>query len=187
MRGPILGIVALVAAGCGGILPHESNVDATQFQSHDQLMTAYGSIVPGKTRLADLSGLGFGPLTTPNTEVLSYTQIVDRFMPSEAMTFQQVPPPVRACIEAAARCTAYLYRLSHTAKQRHGGVVPDLLGVERDTVNTGWRVDVVLLLEDDKVVYKLMSGEPNMESREDNSRPLGPLQDIGNAINPPAQ
>ena len=187
MRGPIVVLMALLVAGCGGVLPHESNVDATQFQNHDELMTAYGQIVPGKTRLADLTALGFGPLSTPNTEVLSYTQIVDRFMPSEAMTLQQVPPAVRGCIEAAAHCSAYLYRLSHTSKQRHGGVVPDLLGVERDTVNTGWSVEVVLLLKDDEVVYKLMSGQPNIESREDSSRPLGPLQDLGRSLNPPAQ
>jgi hypothetical protein len=36
----------------------------------------------------------------------------------------------------------------------------------------------MLLLRDEDVVYTVMSGRPYIEEREDNTRPLGPLQDI---------
>lgn len=165
-------------AGCSAVLPHESNIDS-RFQSYDQLVEAYGKIDTSRTRLAELSGLGFDPRTTPNIKVLSYVEIIDRFVPSDAMTLERVPPAVRTCIEVQDRCSAYVYRLQHSETRHNGYVVPDLIGIERDTTKVGWSAEIALLVRDDRVVYKVMVGQPYLENRHDKTQPLGPLQDLG--------
>ena len=183
MREQIVGGVFLLClAGCGGILPHETNVDSSKFQTYDQVLASYADVQQGKTRLNELPALGLDTRSTPNIEVLSSTDIVNRFLPADAMTLKQAPPAVRLCIEAQYRCSAYVFRLQNSHTQRSGGVVPDLLGFQQDTVNNGWSAEVVLLLQDDVVVYKVISGSPHTQDRRDMTQPLGPLQDMGKLI-----
>ena len=176
------GVLLLVLAGCAGILPRESTVSPSQFQTYEQMSASYSGIQLGITRLNELPALGFGTQTTPNIEVLSYSQIINRFLPAEGMTLQQAPAPVRACIKAQFRCSAYVFRFQHSTRKRTGGVVPDILGIERNTVSSGWSAEVVLLLEDDVVVYKMISARPFIQERTDKSKPLGPLQDLDGNI-----
>jgi len=176
------GVLALVLAGCGGVLPHESDADSTKFLTYDQVAASYAGIQPGKTRLNELPGLGFDTRTTPNIEVLSYTDIVNHFLPSERMTLEQAPPGARRCLEAQERCSGYVLQFQHSQRRRNGGAVPDLLGIERDTVRNGWTAKILLLLKDDTVVYKEISGSPNIEDNQNKTQPLGPLQDLGQGI-----
>ena len=180
MHRQILGVVLLAfAAGCGGILPHESSVDTTKFLTYEQVMASYNGIDLGKTHRNDLTKLGLDTRTTPNIELLSYSDIVDHFMPSETMKLEQVPANARRCMEAQDHCAGYVIQLQHSSKQRNGGVVSDILGTERDTVSNGWSAKIVLLLQDDVVVYKEISGRPYIEEHHNSSQPLGPLQDLG--------
>jgi len=183
MRKRVVGVaLSLLAAGCGGVLPHESNIDTSRFQTYEQVMASYNGINLGKTRRGDLVKLGLDTMTTPNIEVLSYTDIVNHFLPSETMKLEQAPPNARRCMQAQDRCSGYIIQLQHSSKQRNGGVVTDVLGFERDTVSSGWTAKIVLLLEDDVVVYKELSGRPNIQERQNESEPLGPLQDLGKTI-----
>ena len=175
-------LLALVLSGCGGVLPHDSEITSVKFDSYGQVMTAYDRIDPGKTRMKDLTGTGFDPVATPNIEVLSQMDIAQRFLPADGITLANLPPAVRSCLEAQYRCTGYVYRLQQMHKQRDGGVVPDLLGIERDSVNTGWAAEIVLIVDDGSVVYKTMSGSPHLEERNDRSQPLGPLQNVGSTL-----
>lgn len=175
-------MVALVLAGCSAVLPRESSIDSIKFQTYEDLMTAYAKIVVGKTRLADLTGLGFDPKTTPNIEILSYVEIIDRFMPTQAMTVQRLPKSVRSCIEAQDHCSAYVMHLKHSRVRHNGSVVPDLLEIERDTSRVGWSAEVLLLLRDDQVAYKVISSRPYMEDQREKTQPLGPLQDIAKTL-----
>ncbi len=175
-------MVAFVLAGCNGVLPQESIVDSVKFQTYEDLMTAYAKIDVGKTRLADLAALGFDPKTTPNIEILSYIDIINRFMPTQAMTIQRLPNGVRSCIEAQDHCSAYVMHLKHSKVRHNGSVVPDLLEIERDTSSVGWSAEVVLLLRDDQVAYKVISSQPYLADQRDRSQPLGPLQDLGRVL-----
>ncbi|MDE2183659.1 MAG: hypothetical protein KGJ78_11630 [Alphaproteobacteria bacterium] len=179
------GVLALMLAGCGGVLPHESNIDTAKFETYDQLMSAYGEISPGTTKAEQLAALGFDPMTTPNTEILSYTGIVQRFMPTDAVTFNLVPKPVQACIAAENGCSGYVYRFQNASKQRNGGVVPDLLGIERNTLDLAWAAEIVLLVQNDRVVYKVISTR-QQSNLNDSSQPLGPIQNIEKNIGNPS-
>jgi len=176
------GVLVAFAAGCSGILPHESSLDTASFQTYDQVMASFDSIDLGKTRRDDLGKIGLDTRTTPNIQLLSYSDIVDHFFPSETMKLEQVPATARQCMEAQDRCSGYVIRLRHSSKLRNGSVVADLLGTERDTVSHGWSAKIVLLLQDNIVVYKEISGSPYTEEHQNKSQPLGPLQDLGTTL-----
>ena len=175
-------MLSLVGCGGLGLLPHETRVStSTSFQTYDQVAAAYVGIVPGETRLADLPKLGFDTATTPNVEILSYLGVIERFMPRNSLTFDHLAQPVQACIEAQDRCSAFVFHPQHVESRRLGNFLLDLFGFERMTLDTGWQAEVVLLMQDGHVAYKLMSGRPRIEDRHDTIQPLGPLQDLGNS------
>jgi len=177
--------VALALVGCGGLglLPHRNDLVADQtFQSYHDVEAAYANIIPGQTREADLSKLGFDAIQQPNAEMLSYLGVIERFMPRDSIRFDRLAKPVRACIEAQDRCSAYVFRPSRLEQHRTGSIFLDMMGFERTTVDRGWAAEVVLLMQDGRVAYKVMSGKPNIEGYHDDIQPLGPLQDLGGAV-----
>jgi hypothetical protein len=174
-------IATLSLAACAdtNLLPHESKTEGSLFQSYDQVKEAYSNIVPGSTQLSDLAKLGFDAAATANVEVLSNVDAIARFMPNDTLTFERLPKPVQACIEAQSRCSGLVFHLEHSQSQREGNIFLDAAGMKRETRSSGWSAEVVLLVQDDHVVYKLMSGRPHIAGIDDSEQPLGPLQDIG--------
>ena len=174
-------MLSLVGCGGFGLLPHESRMaTSANFQTYDQVAAAYTGIVPGETRLSDLPKLGFDTAATPNIEILSYLGVIERFMPRNSLTFDHLAQPVQACIASQDHCSAFVFHPQHVESHRMGSVFLDLLGFERQTLDTGWQAEIVLLVQDGHVAYKLMSGRPHIEDMHDMVQPLGPLQDIGN-------
>jgi hypothetical protein len=159
-------------------LPAEDS-GMTSFASYDAVESAYGNVVAGETRLPQLAQLGFDTATAPNVEKLSYLGVMDRFMPGDSIRFDKLAQPVQSCIQSQEHCSAYIFRPSHVHSQRQGSLLMDLLGFERVTVNTGWSAEVIFLMQDGKVVYKVLQGKPRIEDVRDAVQPLGPLQDIG--------
>jgi hypothetical protein len=175
-------MMSLVGCGGLGLLPHETKIASTNFKTYEQVQAAYSDVVPGATRLSDLPRLGFDTATTPNVEILSYLGVIERFMPRNTMSFDHLAAPVQACIESQDRCSAFVFHPQHIESRRMGNFVLDLLGFERETVDTGWSAEVVLLMQDGHVAYKLMSGRPRIEDFHDDVQPLGPLQDLGGTV-----
>jgi hypothetical protein len=175
-------MLSLVGCGGLGLLPHESKVSQNAFSTYEQVQAAYTDVVPGQTRLTDLPRLGFDTATTPNVEVLSYLGVIERFMPRSTMSFDHLAAPVQSCIESQDRCSAFVFHPQHVESRRMGNFFLDLFGFERRTVDTGWTAEVVLLMQDGHVAYKLMSGRPRIEDTHDQVTPLGPLQDIGDTV-----
>jgi hypothetical protein len=174
--------ITLSLVGCGGLslLPRRTDLSEDQnFQTYNQVQAAYASIVPGETREPDLAKLGFNAQIQPNAEVISYLGVIERFMPRDSIRYDHLATPVKACIEAQERCSAYVFRPSRLEQQRTGSIFLDLMGFERTTIDHGWAAEVVLLMQDGRVAYKVMSGKPNIEGYHDDIQPLGPLQDLG--------
>ena len=176
--------IALVLVGCGGLglLPYQTEIKNTGFKSYSAVQAAYRSIAPGATPASDLSQIGFDAVRTPNVEILSYLGVIERFMPRDSIHFDTLAPAVQSCIDARDRCTAYVFRLAHLHQERQGNVLLDILGFHRVTLNYGWSCEVILLVQDGRVAYKVMSGTPNIQDFHDKVQPLGPLQDIGGAM-----
>jgi hypothetical protein len=177
--------ITLTLVGCGGmnLLPrHSDAVQQETFLSYNDVAVAYANIVPGKTREAELAKLGFDANVEPNAETISYLGVIERFMPRDSIRFDHLASPVRNCIQAQERCSAYVFHPSRLQQERMGSVFLDLLGFERTTLDHGWAAEVVLLVQDGRVAYKVMSGKPHIEGYHDDVQPLGPLQDLGGAV-----
>ncbi len=180
-------LVTLVLVGCGtSLLPAQTETANGGFKTYAELRTAYDHVVPGKTRASQLTQIGFDA-SQPNVEVLSYLGVIERFMPRDSVKFDNLAPPVRACIMAQDRCTAYVFKPSITQAHREGDTMLDVFGFDRTTVSKGWSAEVTLLVQDGRVAYKLMQGTPNIQTTTEKVQPLGPLQDVGQAIVPAAE
>jgi hypothetical protein len=179
--GAILALT-LTLVGCGGmeLLPHRTDLSEDQsFRNYSDVVLAYQSIVPGQTREAELAKIGFDVTVQPNAEAISYLGVVERFMPRDSIKFDRLAKPVQDCISAQERCSAYVFRPSRLEQQRTGSIFLDLMGFERTTIDHGWAAEVVLLMQDGHVAYKVMSGKPHIEGYHDDVQPLGPFQDLG--------
>lgn len=174
--------ITVSLVGCGGLnlLPKHSEQNAGgAFQTYNDVAQAYATIVPGETREADLSKIGFDAASQPNAETISYLGVIERFMPRDSIRFDHLAKPVRVCIQAQDRCSAYVFHPSRLEQERTGSIFLDIMGFERTTIDHGWAAEVVLLVQDGRVAYKVMSGKPHIEGYHDDIQPLGPLQDLG--------
>jgi hypothetical protein len=187
--GSILGLtwIASLLSACGmTFLPKQTDTADGGFKSYAELQTAYDHVVPGRTRVSDLNRLGFNS-AAPNVEQLSYLGVMDRFMPRANVRYDDVAPQVQACLHVRERCIAYVFRPSLVVAHRTGDTMLDVFGFDRTTVNNGWSAEVTLLIQNDHVTYKVISGKPRIEETHEKVQPLGPLQDLGGAIVPAAE
>ena len=191
LRGLML-VAALVAAStalsaCGStFLPKQTDTANGGFKSYSELQSSYDKVVPGRTRVSELSKLGFDA-SAPNVEQLSYLGVMDRFMPRANVRYNDLAPQVQACLHARERCAALVFRPSLVFSHRTGNTMLDVFGFDRTTVNNGWSAEVTLLIQSDRVTYKVISGKPRIEETHEKVQPLGPLQDLGGAVVPAAE
>ncbi|MBI3675764.1 MAG: hypothetical protein HY243_04015 [Proteobacteria bacterium] len=174
--------LALVGCGGLGLLPYQSDVCNSSFKTYKEVETAYETVTPGATRASDLAAIGFDSSLAPNVEVLSYLGIIERFMPRDSIRFDNLDPKVQGCIDARDRCTAYVFKPEHLQEERVGNFFLDVFGFQRTTYDHGWSAEVVLLIQDGRVAYKVMSGKPRIDEYHDKVQPLGPFQDITGTV-----
>lgn len=170
--------LALGLGGCGTLLPRQTENAAQDFASYRDVQFSFNRVEPRVTQTPQLARLGFYVDSSPNVQILSYLGVMERFMPGGAVTIAEVAPEVRRCIEAREACVGYVFNFEHREEQRVGSVALDMLSFSRTTLTSGWSAEVLFLVEDRTVIYKLLSGSPNVDERRETVRPLGPLQDV---------
>jgi hypothetical protein len=177
-------VMAAALGGCGelGLLPHSTDVKNSGFKTYKDVEDAYAAIAPGQTQNADLVRIGFDSSESPNVEALSYLGVIERFIPRDSIRFDNLDPVVQQCIEERERCSGYVFRPERLHQERLGNWFLDVLGFQRTFVNYGWSAEVVLLVMDGHVVYKVMSGRPHIEDFHHNVQPLGPFQDLSGVV-----
>ena len=175
---------ALVASttGCRSLFPSDTNRTKTTWQSFEEAQAAFDKIVPHETTHDDLKRLGFDPEITPNIKVLTYLDIIRRFIPNQSITKEDLQDDVRQCIESKDCCHAYEVDLDISQGKRYGTLVLDVFGFEKYNHITGWNFKGLILVRDDVVVYKIRSGQPLVDRIEKKTKPLGPLQDLEGLI-----
>jgi hypothetical protein len=172
------GLLAMLG-GCGGaLLPSQSEIGSTSFDCYTSVHQAFDKIALRQSSVSDLSSLGFDAQHTPNVAVLSYLEIVERFMPNSSMAFDKLDPAVQDCILARSSCQGYVFKIDHHEFQRSGSLFLDVFGFEHTTTETGWTAQVLVLVQDGRVTHKLLSGEPNVRIVRDDVQPLGPMQNL---------
>jgi hypothetical protein len=186
MRINVVASLALAAAGlsaCGsmGVLPKSTEVTESPYTDYRSAEDAYAQITPFQTTRDELKQRGMDPYTTPNVRVLNYLDLLPKFLPQQSITKADLDPAVKACLDARDRCQGWVAEPSRISRDRTGNVALDVLGFERETTSTGWKAQMLVLIQDDVVVYKLWSGTPLVNEVKRDTKPLGPLQDLSGA------
>lgn len=172
-------ILSLTLAGCGGLLPRGDAVVEGPWQNFDEARKTFDQIVPHKTTVADLKALKLDPHVNPNILILSYSDVLRRFVPSPSINADDLDAGVRECIVAKTVCQGLEVNHQSIKRKRVGSFWLDFLNFKRHTDITGWRFNGVLLIKGDLVVYKLVAGQPIVREQEETRNPLGPLQSLG--------
>ena len=164
-------------SGCSSLLPHEEATIESQWETFDSVKKSYDEILANETTIEDLSHLGFNPYKTANIQILSYLDIIERFIPNASITKEDLDPNLVNCIAEKAKCMAYEINIGTTDTDRYGNAFLDMFAFKRQTKVSGWNFKSLLIIHNDKVVYKLWSGSPKIDKYYYSDHPLGPLQD----------
>jgi hypothetical protein len=183
MKTLCLSLLAVVlTTGCRNLLPSDSNRSQTRWKSYEEAQAAFDKIKPHATTREELKEFGFDPKTTPNIKVLTYLDLIRRFLPNSSVTMADLHPDVRQCIEAKDACQVYELELAITHGKRYGNLFADMFGFKKKNHITGWDIKMLVLVKDDVVAYKLRSGEPHIDRYEKKVKPLGPFQDMEGVV-----
>jgi hypothetical protein len=176
----VLGLSAMGLSACGsmGVLPRNAEITESPYKSYRSAEDAFAQIKPFETTKDELKNKGLDPYKTPNVRVLNYLELLPKFMPQQTVTKDDLDPAVRACLKARERCQGWVAEPSRIDRDRTSNVALDVLGFERETTSTGWKAQMLVLIQDDVVVYKLWSGTPTINEVKRETKPLGPLQDL---------
>lgn len=169
-------------SGCGGALPKSEAKQRSPWNTFEEAMSAYDQVVLGETNTTGLRALGFDPYSTPNVKILSYLDLIHRFMPNNSIGPEDLDDNLRHCLQAREACLAYEAHPQHIHKKRVGSVFLDLLRFKRQTIESGWRFNALIVIQDGIAVYKIWSGVPIIDQEKSQRNPLGPLQDSGDSI-----
>lgn len=176
-------VLAFLSSGCGvKLLPTTLDTVRSPWDSFEEAKMAFDKIVIYQTDLEGLKKVGFDPFTTANMEILSYLDIMARFMPNPAIKKEDLDAGIRECIEAQSGCQAYEMSVEVFSSERTGNVFLDLFGFRRKTHRLGWKFQSLFVFNQGFVVYKLWGGKPNVNETSLKRKPLGPLQDSGAAV-----
>lgn len=164
--------------GCSNALPRTEDTTRTRWDHFEEALADYNKITPYETTTEELKKLGYDPYTQPNIKVLSYLDIMARFMPNQSITLDDLDPGVSFCLRSRSKCMAYEAHPQRSKTKRVGNALLDLMTFKRKTISTGWSFDALIVINDGVVVYKIWSGEPNLSGEKIRKNPLGPLQGV---------
>ncbi len=178
----VLSVMVFMACGCSSLLPSTKTDTGSRWQSFDEAKKTFDRIVPYQTTAKELDAMGLDPLKTPNMEILTYLDIIQRFMPHPSITAKDLDKGLQDCISAKDFCRASEFTLREVRKERRGNVFLDFFKFKRKTSTSGWEFQPLIVMKDDLVVYKMWSGKPNINETVEENNPLGPLQNSGELL-----
>lgn len=168
--------ISLFISACSGSLPKSEDKTKSPWRTFDEAYTAYEKIIINESTTEDLRKLGFDPYITANVRILSYLDVLVKFMPTNSVQMDQLPISVQKCLAKQKACKAYEAHPGTIKRKRVGNAFLDLLSFKRQTIETGWRFNALIVLDDDVAIYKVWSGIPMVDSERFRRNPLGPLQ-----------
>ena len=169
--------------GCSALLPKGQTEDLSPFSKYEDARSSFVKVTPYRTTLQDLKALGFDAQASTNVREIAYPQFMSLVAESPYLQTDQLAVGLRDCISAGARCRAYVFQFGHQSRNRTGGFWLDFFNFYRVTHTSGWRFQGVVLVRDDNLVlFRNHSGEPNIEKTDVRRNPLGPLQSFGESM-----
>ena len=184
----LVATLPIFLAACSALLPKEAAVTQSPWESYQDAEQTFEKVVPYQTTVEDLKQLQLDPNLNSNVSVLSYSDIVRRFIPSASLNALGVDHAVQECLQANSACKGYELNHRVLKRNRYGSFLADFLNFHRKVDVVGWRFNAVILIKNNVVVYKLTGGQPAIHEHEEAVNPLGPLQGAGESASlPPSQ
>jgi hypothetical protein len=113
-------------------------------------------------------------------QLLTYSDIALRFPIN--IPYERIDQGLRECLTAGKTCTGYYLNVRDVKRDRVGGFWQDQMKFERVVEVSGWSFNALVLLVNDRVVYTLYGGQPNLSEQEVTRQPLGPVQNFGESL-----
>jgi hypothetical protein len=171
---------AALASGCAALLPESKAEVSSPWRSFVEAEAAILALERGNASVSELRARGIDPYTSPNIQLLTFSDIALRF--PLHLSAEQLDPGLRKCFTAGKACTGYWINVRETRRDRVGNFWQDAFGFKRQVQVTGWSFNALLLIVDDRVVYTLHGGQPSVREHEMAKQPLGPFQTFGDDI-----
>ena len=121
-----LAVLVLSSTGCRSLFTSGSNTVQSPWKTFAEAKTAFDQIIPGQSTTNELECLGFDPFSSANVRILTYLDVISRFLPNNSIQKTDLPEPVRACLEAKDSCQAYELDLTVTRSKRYGNLFLDI-------------------------------------------------------------
>jgi hypothetical protein len=182
MKKAILILASSGLCACAGMLPAARQDVNTPWADFDSAKSSFDQIVPYSTDMETVRKLGFDPYKTANMQVLNQAQVVNAVLPSPLQERESIPKGIQDCMKVQQTCVGYLMEPSKIEQKRVGNFFLDFLNFKRNTLTTGWKFSALIVVINDKVVYKQWTGQPRIETTDARTNPLGPLQSMGETM-----
>lgn len=177
----LIAVIIAATAACSTLLPRSETLTYSPWKSFEEAQQTFDQIILHQTTIADLKRMQLDP-AYPNITILSYSDVVRRFIPSPSIDALSLDVGVQECLRAGNNCQGYEVDHRVLNRNRYGNFWADFFNFTRKTDIVGWRFNAVVLITNDVVVYKVTGGQPVIHEHEENNNPLGPLQGSGDAI-----
>lgn len=180
----VLFTMGFFLSGCSSqkVLPSSVEKSDSPWADFGSAKDAYDLIIPDYTSIEELKELGYDPYSMANVAILTYLDVIQRFMPNQAIRVSDLPSGVQRCIKAQDACYALEATPGVTEKSRYGNAALDVMNFRKRTELSGWNFDALIVVVDDVAVYKIWKGTPLSKKYDDKKNPLGPIQGIKDII-----
>ena len=152
--------------------------------SYEHAERTFSEIIPHQTTTSNLAKINLDPRKNSNITLLNYSDIIRRFIPPGSISGFELDSNLLDCISNGLACSGFEIHERHILYKRYGNFFLDFFNFERRTKVTGWEFNAVLIIKDDLVIYKLISGQPAIQEYEEANNPLGPLQAVVPIVSP---
>jgi hypothetical protein len=175
----VISVLCGIMSGCVALLPKETRVTVTPWESFNGAKAAYEKVDPRVTTTTQLKTLGFALYSTPNIRILNYLDIAAATIPLKR---EDLSEGLALCLKAQTKCWAYEFEPQVIHSDRYGNFWLDVLNFKRHTRDKGWRFKALFVVVDNVVVEKFWSGNPVIDLDYEKYNPIGPFQDAGGMI-----
>jgi hypothetical protein len=165
--------------GCSSLLPSSRTEVVSEWTSYQGAVKSLATMAPYTATRQSVHAQGLDPKINPAITVLHFADVLQRFAAATLIKPEDVDRGIRDCLQAGKQCSGYAVAVEKLHRQRVGSFWLDTLNFRRETVTTGWRVEVLLVFVDDALVYQLIGGRPTINEVDLRRNPLGPLQGLG--------
>jgi hypothetical protein len=172
-------LASLLLSACAALLPRGSSDTTTDFLDFAQARAALERIVALQTSTSELKVLGFDIQSGANVTLISYPEIIARLTPNPSVPLDKLDPGIRQCIEVQTRCRGHLFHFERQERKREGGFWLDFFNIQRTTNTKGWWFEALIVVSDDKVLFRNYAGQAHADRVDKQTNPLGPFQPAG--------